>query len=64
MNILFLYDDIAILRNHLCELNIVCASAAAESRAKIWCQIGAFRPPVALAAVRSMAVVLLLLICC
>ena len=38
--------------------------ALAESRAKIWCQSGAFGPPVAWAAVRSKAVVLLLLTFC
>ena len=46
-----------------------CTSTTAESRAKIWCQCGAFKPPppshsVAEAAVRSKAVVLLLLTCC
>ena len=45
-----------------------CASTTAESKAKIWYQLNAFKPPpppppnaVALAAVRSKAVVLLLL---
>ena len=40
------------------------ASTTAESRAKIWYQLNALRPPVALAAARSQAVVLLLLIRC
>ena len=39
-----------------------CASTTAESRAKIWYQYNAFKHPVALAAVRSKGVVLLLLI--
>ena len=41
-----------------------CTSTTAESGVRIWCRWGAFRPPVALAAVRSWAVALLLLICC
>ena len=38
-----------------------CTSTTAASRAKIWYQLNAFKPPVAYAAVRSKAVVLLLL---
>ena len=38
------------------------ASTTAESRADIWYQLNALKPPVALAAVHSKAVVLLLLI--
>ena len=41
-----------------------CNSATAESRAKIWYQWDAFRPPVAWVAVRSGAVVLLFLSFC
>ena len=39
-------------------------SKMAESRAKIWCQWGAFGPLVAWAAVRSGAAVLLLFVYC
>ena len=53
-----------MVRNTLCELNIFCASKTAESRAKTWYQQNAFKLPVALTAVRSKAVVLLLLIRC
>ena len=41
-----------------------CASTKAESRVKIWYQINAFKPPVALSAVHSKVVVMLLLIRC
>ena len=41
-----------------------CTSAAEESGAGGWCRCGAFGPPVAWAAVRSGAVVLLLLTSC
>ena len=41
-----------------------CASTTTDSRAKIWYHENAFKPPVVLAAVRSKAVVLLLLIRC
>ena len=44
-----------------CELNISCTSTTAESRARVWCQWNALWPPVAWAAVRYGAVVLLLL---
>ena len=49
-----------------CGLGVSCASTAAESRAKIWCQWGSLilAPPVAWAAVRSGVVVLLLLTFC
>ena len=40
-----------------------CASTTAESSATIWYQLNAFKPPVALAAVDSKAVVLLLIRC-
>ena len=60
-----------IVRRPLCKLNISCTSTTAESRAKIWYQLNAFKPPpppppplVAWAAVRSKAVVLLLLTFC
>ena len=38
-----------------------CASTTPDSRAKIWYQLDAFKPPVVLAAVHSKVVVLLLL---
>ena len=41
-----------------------CASTTAESRVKIWYQKNAFKPPAALAPVRSKAVALMLLIRC
>ena len=41
-----------------------CASTTADSMVNVWCQWNAFEPLVALAAVRSGAVVLLLLIRC
>ena len=44
-----------------CWLSVSCASAAAGSGAGVWCRWGAFGPQVAWAAVRSGAVVLLLL---
>ena len=48
------------------QLNISCNSTTAESRAKIWYQLNAFKPLVAKAAVHSRAVALdlLLLISC
>ena len=46
------------------ELNISCTSTTAESRAKIWYQLNAFKTPLAWAAVHSKAVVLLLLTFC
>ena len=36
---------IAIVRRLPCELNISCTSTTAESRAKIWYQQNAFKPP-------------------
>ena len=54
---------IAIVRRLPCELKISCTSTTAESRAKIWPKQNAFKPPVAYAAARSKAVVLLLLTC-
>ena len=45
-------------------LGTSCALATAESGAKIWCQWGAFGPPVAWAAVRYKGVVMLLFACC
>ena len=47
---------------HSCGLGISCASATVESGARIWCKWGAFGPPMAWAADRSGAVVLLLLL--
>ena len=47
-----------------CRLGVSCTLTTAESRARIWCQWNAFGPPVACAAVRSKAVVLLLLTFC
>ena len=41
-----------------------CVLTTTESRANIWCRWDAFKSPVALAAVRSKSVVLLLLIRC
>ena len=42
----FLHDDtFAIVRRIPCELNVSCTSTTAESRAKIWYQYNAFKPP-------------------
>ena len=43
---------------------MICALTTTEFRAKIWCQLNAFKPPVAKADVRSKAAVLLLLVRC
>ena len=61
---LSLWWYIAMVRNHPCELNRVCASTTAESRSKIWYQYNAHKTPMALAAVRSKAVLVLLIIRC
>ena len=53
----------ALVRWHPCELNISCTSTTAESRAKIWYQYNAFKPPGSLGCC-SKAVVLLLLTFC
>ena len=53
-----------MVRRSPCKLNISCALTTAESRAKIWYQYNAFKPSLAYVAVRSKAVVLLLLTYC
>ena len=61
----FLCDfRIAFVTKPPCKLNIFCVLTTTESRAKIWRQLNAGKVPVTSAAVRSKAVVLLLLSHC